>query len=122
MTIEGVRSALEGSPKIQVAESFVTVTRKNLSKLVAVRRAHQTERASKSVKTRANPQDATPTPRVQTDRQQLSAQMAETIRRAGSGLERNARWKCRTTPGTRGLAEILALAGNSANAEVVAKG
>ena len=47
--------------------------------------------------------------------------MAEAVRRAGTGLERDARWKSRTAPGTRGPEETLLLTGNSANAEVVAK-
>lgn len=125
--IKGVCDALRASTQIQGAAgeanagSVLMVARTNLSQLVAVRLAHQTKRASKSVKTRANPQDATTAIPVQTDRQRLQAQMAETVRRAGSGLERDARWKFGTAPGTRSPAEILALTGNSANAEVAAK-
>lgn len=99
-----------------------TVAQSDLSWLVAVRQAHQTKRAANSVKTRSNPQDATSyQPREQTDRQRLCAQMTEVIRRAGSGLERDARWKSGTAPGTRGPEEVSTLTGNSANAEVVAK-
>ena len=102
-------------------DSILAVAQTNLSQLVAVRLAHQTKRASKSIKTRANPQDAKTGPPVQTDRQKLHAQMAEVVRRAGSGLERDARWRSRTAPGTKGPVEMLTLTGNSANAEVVAK-
>jgi hypothetical protein len=55
------------------------------------------------------------------DRQRLHAQMAEVVRRAGTSVERNTRWRSQTAPGTRGPDELLHLTGNSANAEVVAK-
>jgi len=102
-------------------DSIPAVAKMNLSQLVAIRLAHQTKRASKSVKMRANPLDTTAGPPVQTERQRLCAQMAEVVRRAGSGLERDARWRSGTAPGTRSTVEVLALTGNSANAEVVAK-
>lgn len=116
----------EGSTKnnteTDTAFFLSTVAQSDLSRLVVVRQAHQTKRAANSVKTHANPQDATPyqSPK-QTDRQRLCAQMVEVIHRAGSGLERNMRWKSGTAPGTRGPEELLTLAGNSANAEVAAK-
>jgi len=47
--------------------------------------------------------------------------MAEVVRRAGSGLERDARWRSGAAPGTRSAAEMLGLTGNSANAEVAVK-
>lgn len=47
--------------------------------------------------------------------------MAEVIHRACTGLERDARWKSGTAPGTQGPEDMLTLAGNSANAEFVAK-
>ena len=98
------------------------VVQSDLLRLVAVRQTHQTKRAAKSVKTHANPQDATPyQPPVQTDRQRLCAQMVEIVHRAGSGLERDVRWKSGTAPGTRGPEEVLTLTRNSANAEVSAK-
>ena len=105
------------------ASFLSTITQLDLSQLVAVRQAHQTKRAANSIKTRANPQDVMTSdqPREQTDRRRLHAQMAEVIRRAGSGLERGVRWKSGTAPGTRSLAEVSTLTGNSANAEVVAK-
>jgi len=111
----------QGAASETDANSILAVAQADLSLLVTVRLAHQTKRAAKSVKTRANPQDVTPKPPVQTDRQRLCAQMAEVVRRAGSGLERDARWRSGTAPGTRGAAEMLGLTGNSANAEVAAK-
>jgi hypothetical protein len=101
--------------------SILTVAQTDLSRLVAVRLAHQTKRAANSVKTHVNSQDTTVGPPAQTDRQRLCAQMAEVVRRAGSGLERGAQWRSGTAPGTRSLAETLVLTGNSANAEAVAK-
>jgi hypothetical protein len=104
------------------AGSITTVARRNLSQLVAVRRAHQTQRAVKSVKTRSNPQDSDQGSRSPTDHQRLCAQMAEVVRCAGTGLERGARWKSSlAAPGTRSLEESQSLTGNSANAEVAAK-
>ena len=105
------------------ASFLSTITQLDLSQLVAVRQAHQTKRAANSIKTHANPQDVMTSdqPREQTDRRRLHAQMAEVICRAGSGLERGVRWKSGTAPGTRSLAEVSTLTGNSANAEVVAK-
>ena len=111
------------TPGTDTTSFLSTIAQLDLSQLVAVRRAHQTKRAAKSVKTRAIPYDTTSAqPPEQTDRQKLGAQMTEVIRRAGSGLERDARWKSGTAPGTRSPAEVLTLTGNSTNAEVVAKG
>jgi hypothetical protein len=99
-----------------------TTAQSDLSSLVAIRRVHQTNRAASSVKTRTNPQDSASTQTMErTDRQRLCAQMAELIQRAGSGLERDARWKSGTAPGTRTTAEVQDLTGNSANAEVSAR-
>ena len=47
--------------------------------------------------------------------------MVEVIRRAGTGLERDACWRSQTAPGTQGPDEMLLLTGNSANAEIAAK-
>lgn len=131
-TIQDTRNILEisiqnkdmtkGSTRTDDTSFLSTVAQSDLSQLVAVRRAHQTKRAANSVKTRTNPHDAASyQPPEQTDRQRLCAQMVEVIRRAGSGLERDARWKSGTAPGTRGHEEVLTLTGNSANAEVAAK-
>ena len=47
--------------------------------------------------------------------------MTDLVRRTGTGLERDVRWKSGTAPGTGSLADVSALTGNSANAGVVAK-
>ena len=96
----------------------------NLSQLVVARQAYQTKRAANGIKTRASPKDSVTTsdqPQEQTDRRRLRAQMTDLIRRTGIGLERDVRWKSGTAPGTGSLADVSALTGNSANAEVVAK-
>ena len=105
------------------AYSVLKVARTDLSQLVTVRLAHQTKRAGKSVKTRSDPQDTiSALPPAPTDHKRLRVQISEVLRRAGSGLERDARWRSKTAPGTRSPAEMLGLTGNSANAEVAAKG
>lgn len=100
-----------------------TIARLDLSQLVVARQAHQTKRAANGVKTRVSPKDVTTSdqPQEQTDRRRLRAQMTDLIRRTGTGLERGVRWKSGTAPGTRSLADVSTLTGNSANAEVVAK-
>ena len=100
---------------------ILTTTPMSLSQLVTVRAAHQTKRAAKSIKTRSSPQDSDPKPAERTERQRLCAQMAEVVRRTGTGLERGVRWTSRTAPGTRSPEEVLTLTGNSANAELAAK-
>ena len=100
---------------------ILTVAQRNLSQLVAIRLVHQTKRAAGSTKTRSSPKDLTSEIADQTDRQQLYTQMAEVVRRAGTGLERDARWRSRTAPGTQGPDETLLFTGNSANAEMAAK-
>ena len=128
-TITGVIDALRFSQPDQgtrgqcsdTTGTILTVAQRNLSQLVAVRLIHQMKRAAGSTKTRSNPQDLTPGTPDQTDQQRLYAQIAEVVRRAGTGLERDARWRSRTAPGTRGPDETLLLTGNSANAEIAAK-
>ena len=97
-----------------------------LERLVELRRLHQTQRAAKSVRSRGEPKtqkqhwnaELAVTPAA-AERQKLCAQMADVIRRSGTGLERCARW--RSAPGTMDPSEESKLKGNSANAEVVAK-
>ena len=117
------KGTTENSIGTDTTSFLSTIARLDLSQLVAVCQAHQTKRAANSVKTHANPQDVKTSdqPQEQTDRLRLHAQMAEVIRRAGSGLERGVRWKSGTAPGTRSLTEVSTLTGNSVNAEVVAK-
>lgn len=121
-------NAVRTSALVQDAEGctattspILEVTRRDLSQLVSVRQAHQTNRAAKSVKTHSDPQVLAPKSTDQTDRQRLCAQIGEVLRRTGTGLERDVRWRCQAAPGTRGPHETLLLTGNSANAEVVAK-
>lgn len=96
-----------------------------LERLVELRLLHQTQRAANSVRSRGEPktqksQDGQPTETsAAAKRQKLCAQMADVIRRSGTGLERCARW--RSAPGTMDPSEVSELNGNSANAEVVAK-
>jgi hypothetical protein len=102
--------------------SILTVSQRSITQLVAVCMAHQTKHAANSIKTRTNPQDSNALETMEcSDRQHLHAQMAEVVRRAGTSVERNTRWRSQTAPGTRGPDELLHLTGNSANAEVVAK-
>lgn len=101
--------------------STPAVLRRDLSQLVTVRRAHQTNRAARSTKTRSNPHNPVQKNTNQSDHQQLHLQMVEVVNRIGTGLERNARWRSGAAPGTRSQEETLTLTGNSANAEFVAK-
>ena len=104
-----------------ITSSIRTVAQENISQLVTIRLANQTKHATKSVKTRLNPQDFISKTTDQTDHQRLYTQMVEVVRRAGTGLEWDARWRSQTAPGTRGPDEMLLLAGNLANAEIAAK-
>lgn len=95
-----------------------------LERLVELRFLHQTQRAANSVRSRGEqktqgPQDAQAAVTTAAKRQSLCAQMADVIRRSGTGLERCARW--RSAPGTMNPSEVSELSGNSANAETVAK-
>lgn len=126
--IQDIRNTLKSlKPTQHITEqqketgSIVAVSRRDLSQLVAVRRAHQTKRAARSTKTRSNPHDTILENTNESDHQQLHSQMVEVVNRVGTGLERSARWRSGTAPGTRSAEETLALAGNSANAEYVAK-
>ena len=96
-----------------------------LERLVELRRSHQTQRAANSVRSRGEPktqksQDGQPTETsTAAKRQRLCVQMADVIRRSGTGLERCARW--RSAPGTMDPLETSELSGNSANVEAVEK-
>ena len=86
---------------------------------------HQTQRAAKSVRSRGELKTQKPqgvqliTTSATAERQKLCMQMADVIRRSGTGLERCVRW--RSAPGAMGPSEESELKGNSANAEVTAK-
>ena len=95
-----------------------------LERLVKLRFLHQTQRASKSVRSRGEPKTKPQgvqlvVPSAAAERQKLCVQMADVIRRSETGLERCTRW--RSAPGTMDRSEISELNGNSANAEVAAK-
>ena len=95
----------------------------DISQLVTIRRVHQTKRATKSTKNSKVPSHH-PAPSASSttsQRHQICSQMADVIRRSGTGIERNIRWKSGNAPGTKDAAEVLQLSGNSANAELAAK-
>ena len=95
--------------------------RVHLLQLVQIRRVHQTKRAEKSTQPNAGGSSEGPEqPTAGSQRRKICMQMADVIRRAGSGLERGLRWKSGTAPGTKDLTESLLLKGNSANAELAA--
>ena len=120
--IKSARSALEevspGNTGYEAAE--LKDGQQVIPLLVAIRRVHQTRRAAKS--TKAGRASAPPAPGpTASQRHQICSQMADVIRRSGTGTERNARWKSGNAPGTRDSAEVSQLGGNSANAELAAK-
>ena len=124
--IELARSVVKKVSSIS-AGSHITVLleggRQDISHLVTIREAHQTRRATKSTKTcRAPPNHAeSPIPSTAAQRHQICSQMADVIRRSGTGIERNTRWKSGSAPGTKDPAEVSQLSGNSANAELATK-
>lgn len=95
----------------------------DISQLTTIRAAHQTRRATRSTKAGKTPPNdlALPTSSTLSQRHQICSQMADVIRRSGTGIERNVRWKSGSAPGTKGTAEVSQLSGNSANAELAAK-
>jgi hypothetical protein len=87
------------------------------SQLVQIRRTHQTKRATKSVRPGAKGSEE---PTAGSQRRKICMQMADVIRRTGTGLERGSRWKSGGAPGTKDPTEVSLLKGNSANAELAA--
>lgn len=92
------------------------------SQLVQIRRVHQTKRAAKSVWPGTGTEDRKEPegPTAGSQRRNICMQIAEVIRRTGIGLERGLRWKLGVAPETKDSAELSALSGNSANAELAA--
>ena len=88
--------------------------------LVQLRQAHQTRRATKSVRPGTGGHDEAGEPTAGSERRKICMQMADVIRRTGTGLERGLRWKSGGAPGTRNPKEVALLSGNSANAELAA--
>ena len=121
-TIKLARSAVKEVPPSNTAYKTTVLEggQQNISRLVTIRRLHQTKRAANSTKSCKIPAPSTPGP-VVLQRHQICSQMADVIRRCGTGIERNVRWKSGNTPGTKDSAEVAGLSGNSANAELAAK-
>ena len=94
----------------------------DLSQLVQIRRVHQTRRAAKSVRSVAEGHRGPEEPTAGSQRRQICMQMADVIRRTGTGLERGLRWKSGGAPGTKDHTAVSLLNGNSANAELAAGG
>jgi len=95
--------------------------RVDLSQLVQIRRIHQTKRAAKSTRPVAEGYEERGAPTAGSERRKICMQMADVIRRAGTGLERGLRWKSGGAPGTKDPKEVLTFNGNSANAELAAR-
>ena len=93
--------------------------------LVKLQLLHQTQHVAKGVRSRGEPKTQKPqgvqliTTSATAERQKLCMQMADVIRRSGTGLERCVGW--RSAPGAMDPSEESELKGNSANAEVAAK-
>lgn len=124
--IELVRSVLKKTSLASASSHTVVLLeddQQDISRLVTIREAHQTRRAARSTKTRkaeAN-HPTPPAPSTASQRHQICSQMADVIRRSGTGIERNIRWKSGSAPGTKDPVEVSQLGGNSANAELAAK-
>jgi len=127
VAIRAAQSAISDA-SAQKRKSAVSVTPigcDTLERLVELRSLHQTQRAANSVRSRGQlktrgPEDSQATQTsTAAKRQKLCVQMADVIRRSGTGLERCTRWG--SAPGAMDPAEVSELSGNSANAEVAAK-
>ena len=124
--IESTQLALKKVPLTSASPQTAILLegeRQDISQLVTIRRAHQTRRSMKSTKTSKAPPNnlALLTPSTTSQRHQICSQMADVIRRSGTGIERNIRWKSGNAPGTKDPTEVSQLSGNSANAELAAK-
>ena len=90
------------------------------SQLVRIRRIHQTRRAARSVRPGTEGYEEPTEPTAESQRRKICSQMADVIRRIGTGLERGLRWKSGGAPGTKDPKDVSSLNGNSANAELAA--
>ena len=124
--IQNVQSSIVDIPpkKCRNALSVAPGSCATLERLVELRFSHQTQRAVNSVRSRGEsktqgPRDVQVTTTAAAKRQKLCVQMADVIRRSGTGLERCTRWK--SAPGTMDPSEVSGLSGNSANAEIAAR-
>ena len=120
--IELVRLALKEVPPANVGYKAAELEggQQDIPRLVTVREVHQTRRAAKSTKSGRASAPPAPGPNA-SQRHRICSQMADVIRRSGTGVERNTRWKSGSAPGTKDSAEVSQLSGNSANAELAAK-
>jgi hypothetical protein len=102
----------------------------DLSILVSIRRAHETQRAKKSVRTQVQDDSAERSEqrcnsgKEPSIRQKIFREMTEVLRedqdrRMNTGANRAATWKS-SAPGGRDNADTVTLTGNSANAELAA--
>ena len=124
--IQDIQSSIADVPpeKCKNALSVAPGGCATLERLVELRFSHQTQRAVNSVRSRGEsktqgPRDTQVTTTTAAKQQKLCVQMADVIRRSGTGLERSTRWK--SAPGTMDASEVSGLSGNSANAEIVAR-
>jgi hypothetical protein len=102
----------------------------DLSMLVSIRRAHETQRAKKSVRTQVQDDSAgqsmqnSNSGKEPSIRQKIFREMTQVLRedqdrRMNTGANRAATWKS-SAPGGREIADTATLTGNSANAELAA--
>ena len=102
----------------------------DLSVLVTIRRAHETQRAKKSVRTQVQDdgversEQHSNSGKEPSIRQKIFREMTQVLRedqdqRKNTGANRAATWKS-SAPGGRDVADIATLTGNSANAELAA--
>ena len=103
----------------------------DLSILVSIRHAHETQRAKKSVRTQVHDgtSERSGTPnnasgKEPSIRPKIFCEMTQVLRedqdqRKNTGANRAANWKS-SAPGSREIAVVATLAGNSANAELAA--
>lgn len=120
------RSVVKKAPPTSTGSQAMALfggERQDISRLVAIREAHQTRRAAKSTKSCKTQLDnpVPPPPSAASQRQKICSQMADVIRRSGTGLERNIRWISGSAPSTKDPTEVSQLSGNSANSELAAK-
>ena len=103
----------------------------DLTLLVSIRRAHETQRAKKSVRTQVQ-DDSNGQPEQHSHnsakepsiRQKIFREMTQVLRedqdqRKNTGANRAATWKS-SAPGGRNIADTAILTGNAANAELAA--
>ena len=92
----------------------------DILQLVQIQQAHQTKQAAKSVWPGAGNREEPDKPTAGSQWRKICMQMADIIRRTGTGLERGIRWKSGVAPGMKDPAEVSLLTGNSVNAELAA--